>query len=132
MNLTSPFRIGVISISLLILGEAIALLLGMHLLSGRGNPWISFKNDLLLGLDIAAGAGLLYLAAVNHGTSQSNFGLMVLLLGLFTHGYRVWEYLTNVTNKFCLNPPLFVVNNLKLGGLFLVFGAGIVLRIMTP
>ena len=44
---------------ILIAGEALALLVGMHLLSGSGNTWVSAKNDRLIGLDIIACAFLL-------------------------------------------------------------------------
>ncbi len=101
---------------IIIVGEALALLVGMHFLSPRGNPWISFKNDLLIGIDIAAGIGLVYVVVANTDFSA---GLFFILIGvsLLAHGYREWEYFSDVSAKFCINLPLFILNNIKLAGL---------------
>jgi len=47
-------------------GEAIALWPGMHLLSGRPNPWLAWKNDVLLALDVATGLALLAMGVDSH------------------------------------------------------------------
>jgi hypothetical protein len=68
-----PFRIASLLTGLTMAGEALALLVGMHILSAVDNPWISVKNDLFLALDIVAGLGLLY---------------------------HAWEYLARASNPF--------------------------------
>jgi hypothetical protein len=103
--------------SLIIAGEALGLLIGMHILSERNNPWISFKNDMLLILDIVSGIALAALA-LRSGNPGHFLFLSALGLTFLTHGFRDWEYLTHQPNPFCANLPLFVFNNLKLAGLF--------------
>jgi hypothetical protein len=120
-------KIIILLTGLVIAGEALALLVGMHFLSGHNNLWISFKNDLFLGLDVLAGAVVITLALC----SENPVGLLfwiALGLTLMTHTYRDWEYLVQRPNPFCANPPLFVVNNLKLAGLFI----GALLGILQP
>ena len=117
MNFSLLLRLVVLFTSLVIIGEAFALLVGMHVLSKQGYPWVSFKNDLLLVADISTGVGLIYFAMVNGATSQLNFLYFIIALALLAHGYREWEYLMNSHNKFCINFPLFVLNNVKLVGL---------------
>jgi hypothetical protein len=109
---------------LVIAGEALALLVGMHFLSGHNNPWISFKNDLFLGLDILAGAAVIILTLHSENLVSPLFWI-ALGLTLLTHTYRDWEYLVQRPNPFCTNTPLFVVNNLKLAGLFICALLGI-------
>ena len=105
---------------LVIAGEALALFVGMHLL-GAGQPaWISPKNDLLLGLDVLAGLGLIVLTARSHSTLELGLLYAILIVSLGIHGYREWEYVAGVAGRFCANLPLFVINNLKLAGLLAV------------
>ena len=105
---------------LVIVGEALALLIGMHFLSGRDNPWVSFKNDLLLALDIFTGSALVFLSLRNGVPGNPIFWIMSGLT-LLTHAYRDWEYLVQAANQFCLNLPLFLVNNFKLAGVITIF-----------
>ena len=123
MNNLSLLRIGMGLIGLVILGEALALLVGMHFLSERSNPWVSFKNDLLLSVDMITGAGIIYFAVVNGRMSQSHVVYFVVALALLTHGYRAWEYWVNVPHKFCINTALFAFNSVKLVGLLVITGA---------
>jgi hypothetical protein len=119
-----PFKITTLLTGLVIAGEALALLVGMHFLSEGPNPWVSFKNDLFLVLDIVAGLGLVYLALAHRGPGWP-YGLFTLAgLALLTHGYREWEYLAGAGNPFCANAPLFIVNTVKLVGLVAVFVLG--------
>ena len=120
LNLSSFLRAGAGLTGVVISGEAFALLVGMHLLSGRGNTWPSFKNDFLLGVDFVTGACLIYLAATNALLRPSNLLNLVLAVALLAHGYREGEYWLHLANKFCANPPLFVVNNVKLVGLLVI------------
>jgi hypothetical protein len=118
------FKIVTLMTGLAIAGEALALLVGMHFLSEGHNPWISFKNDLLLVLDIVAGLGLVYLALAHRGPGWSYALYSLAGLALLTHGYREWEYLAGGGNPFCANAPLFIVNTLKLVGLVAVLVLG--------
>ena len=107
--------------SLLITGEALALLVGMHFFIGNDNPWISFKNDLLIGLDVIAGLGLIAVLLLNEDVFRSNVFYLATFIAVFSHGYREWEFIADSNdNKFCATEPLFVVNNLKLLGLLLI------------
>jgi hypothetical protein len=105
---------------LVIVGEALALIVGMHFLSGRDNPWISFKNDLLLILDIFSGLALVFFSLHNDVSGNLVFWI-VFGLALLTHAYRDWEYLVKAANQFCLNLPMFIINNLKLAGVITLF-----------
>ena len=100
-------------------GEAVALAIGMHLLSSGDNPWLSVKNDLLLGVDLISGVVM-----VIGGLAGSGFTVAVLntavAVSLIAHGYREWEYLARAGNAFCFNLPLFVLNNVKLIGLLII------------
>jgi hypothetical protein len=112
-----PFKLVTLLAGLVIAGEALALLLGMHFLSEGDNGWLSVKNDLFLVLDILAGLGLVYLALAHRGAAWPYAFYIVVGLALLTHGFREWEYLAGAANPFCANCPLFAVNNLKLLGL---------------
>ncbi len=123
MNNMAFFRFGTGLIGLVIVGEAVALFVGMHILSERSNPWICWKNDFLLGVDILTGTGLLYFAVVNSRLNPFHLVSLFIVLALLTHGYRAWEYQANVSHGFCVNVPLFVFNNIKLLGLLAITGA---------
>ncbi len=116
-------RIGMGLVGLLIFGEACALLVGMHFLSSRSNPWISLKNDLFLGVDIITGLGLLFCAVAAAGTAPGVAAYIFLAAAALTHGYRLWEYAAGAANRFCINLPLFVFNDIKLVGVLIVAGA---------
>lgn len=114
MNIPPFFRIITGLTGLLVLGEAAALLFGMHFLSGPGNPWNSLKNDLLLAIDIVSGVLLIWLVSNRSGIRPAT-GLYILLgVAILSHTFRVWEFLKDNPQKFCINTPLFVVNNVKL------------------
>ena len=112
-----PFKITTLLTGLVIAGEALALLVGMHVLSEGDNAWISAKNNLFLVLDIVAGLGLVYLALAQQGAAWPYAFYFLAGLALLTHGYREWEVLAGAGNPFCANGPLFIVNTLKLVGL---------------
>jgi hypothetical protein len=104
-------------------GEALALVVGMHVLSPGDNPWVSLRNDLLLGLDVVAGVGLVIVAANRGGPLASSIFYALVCTAMVTHGYREWEVLARAGNAFCANAPLFAVNTVKLVGLLLIFCA---------
>jgi hypothetical protein len=128
ISIMDILQIGLILISIVIIGEAFALLVGMHFLSGRSNSWISFKNDFLLAVDIITGAGLIYFATTHVIISPLKFMdiTFILILAISTHGYREWEYLADVINKFCANIPLFIFNNVKLITLIVISIAAVI------
>lgn len=115
-----PFKTATLLTGLVTAGEALALLVGMHLLSEGGKSWTSAKNNLFLTLDIVAGLGLICLALAHQGTAWSYALYSLVGLALLTHGYREWEYLAVASNPFCANTPLFAVNSLKLAGLLVI------------
>jgi hypothetical protein len=115
-----PFKTATLLTGLVVAGEALALLVGMHFLSKGAKSWTSAKNDLFLALDIAAGLGLIYLTLARQGAAWSYAFYSLVGLALLTHGYREWEYLAVASNPFCANAPLFAVNNLKLAGLLVL------------
>jgi hypothetical protein len=116
------FRIVTLLTALLMVGEAVALTVGVRLLGQPDNPWVSTKNDLLLALDVVGGLGLAWIAWHAGDGPASPWLWPLLVLALATHGYRDWEYLTGAGNAFLGNAALFVVNNVKVLG-FLVAGA---------
>jgi hypothetical protein len=128
-----PFKVTTLLTGLVVAGEALALLVGMHLLSEGDNAWISAKNDLFLALDIVAGLGLVYLALAHRGAAWPYAFYCLAGLALLTHGYREWEYLIRASNPFCANAPLFVVNTLKPAGLLAstILGTRLVLAMET-
>jgi hypothetical protein len=107
-----------VSTGLVVAGEALVLLVGMHFLSGSDNPWNSLKNDLLLTLDILAGTVLIVLALSSGLNGPWPWGAVG--VALLAHLWRDVEYLAYFDNPFCINLPLFVVNNLKIVGLIAI------------
>jgi hypothetical protein len=122
INLTW-IRILTVLTGLVVAGEALALVAGMHVLSPGDTPWVSLKNDLFLGFDVVAGMGLVILAASRGGSPAPGLFYALLFTASITHGYQEWEVLARVGHAFCANAPLFAVNTLKLAGLLLIAGA---------
>jgi hypothetical protein len=98
-------------------GEALALTVGLRLFGMPASPWGSGKNHLLLVLDILSGLGLAWIAYRSGGATTGPWWWLLWAVALASHGFREWEYLTRAHNAFLFHPPLFVVNNLKLLGL---------------
>lgn len=110
-----------------ILGEAVALAIGLHLLGDHQGRWISRKNDGLLALDGLTGGGILITALVGGGDAVVGavWALMV-LLAILGHIYRQWEAgHRNLAPLFCFNRPLVLLNLVKLALLLatLLWGA---------
>jgi hypothetical protein len=103
-------------------GEALALLVGMTLLSPQPNPWVTPLNLFWLGLDILCGAGILTCTLLPGAGAVNQVMLPVILVfSLGAHLYRDWEFLTShIPSRFLINTPLFVVNNIRLLGLVLI------------
>lgn len=103
-------------------GEALALAVGMHLLSPGRNPWISLKNDLLLAIDVLNGLGLVLAATTSRAMRAPGLICALGVISILAHGYREWEVLARADNAFCANAPLFAMNSLKLLGLLAILG----------
>lgn len=131
MMSSTPFKVLTALTGIVVAGEALALAVGMHILSPADNRWISLKNDLFLGLDVIVGLGLVLVAAVSRRVVPSVMLYALVFISLVAHGYREWEYLVRAANAFCANTPLFVLNNLKLGGLSAVAAGSVGLRIAS-
>jgi hypothetical protein len=99
-----------------VLGEALALIVGLHILPAGDSPWLSRKNDTLLALDVATGLGLMLIPVLRREASHIPMLCVLTVVATVTHGYRTWEYLIGADNAFCANIPLCAVNNLKLLG----------------
>jgi hypothetical protein len=54
-----------ILMGLVITGEAIALLIGVHVINSSNNRWVSVKNDAYLALDILIELGLIFDGIMN-------------------------------------------------------------------
>jgi ABC-type branched-subunit amino acid transport system permease subunit len=104
-------------VGLMILGEAVVLLVGGYVLGHLAPSWRTHSNVLLLFLDGVVGAGLIY--AVWMATPL----LIVLLaiLGVLSHAYRLWEVVTGRLEPFAANHALSIMNTLKLTLLVFVF-----------
>lgn len=113
-------------ISLPVIGEAVALVIGVHVMR-RGRSWRSIKNDVLLISDVAAGTAVLCLAIIDANVYRSIPFYVFTTLLLITHAYRQREYLVEANNPFCDNKPLLIVNNIKLIGLAVILIYGLVL-----
>jgi hypothetical protein len=112
-------------------GEGLALVVGMHILSPPSNPWISLKNDLFLALDVIVGIALVIVAVTNRRMVESTMLLVLASASTIAHGYREWEYLVRAGDAFCANAPLFAVNSLKLVALLVIAIIAIRLRIAS-
>ena len=105
---------------LVVFGEALAFLVGMHILSKRDNLWTSLKNDVFLATDIIAGLVLVYFALKSDNVFAPAILWTVTIILITSHGYRDAEYFLDLENKFCSNMPLLIFNNVKLVGLLVI------------
>jgi hypothetical protein len=117
----TPLRSKVIATltGLIMVGEAIALLIGTLQTVGDADGWLSFKNGLLLQVDIITGVSLILVALVVKDFPRSPIFLTVALIAVAAHIFRDWEYFNGGRNVFLANLGLFALNNVKLAGLFL-------------
>jgi len=100
---------------LLIVGEAIALFVGMGFIVKPRPEWWSRKNITFLMDDLFFGTILILLA---FGILNAAWIYWVSIISTFlSHAWRDAEFVAGFPNRFCGNSALFVVNNLKLVGL---------------
>jgi hypothetical protein len=114
-----PLKIITAVTGLLMVGEAIALLVGTLQSVGDAGGWLTLKNGLLLQVDIITGIGLILVALLVKDFPRSPIFYTVALIAVLTHVFRDWEYFNGGQNVFLENMVLFVFNNIKLAGLFL-------------
>jgi hypothetical protein len=109
---------------IVLIGEALVLLVGMVFLTPRPNPWVTGQNVIILVLDLIFGACLIGFSLSYRGIATDQVLLFVTIAALMLHGFREWEYFAraNKPNRFLMNIPLFILNNIKLFGLLLVGG----------
>jgi hypothetical protein len=100
--------------------ESLILCIGVRFSASEGERWICLKNDILVVADTITGMGLIVFALMFRrvsGLPYAGMFYVLIIISIVTHGYREWEYLTGVENKFFFNFPLFVFNNIRLFGL---------------
>ena len=115
------FRGITIITGVLIAWEALALLVGMYLLSPRPNPWITGLHTFLIALDILCGAGLIYLCLNGATSTRDGLIFIIVLISAAAHIFRDWQYFTGGGGIiFLTNAPLFIFNNVKLIGLIVI------------
>jgi hypothetical protein len=103
--------------ALVMIGEALALFVGMVLTGDVHTPWRTPLNITLLGLDVLTGV-ILLLAL----WKSEPCGWLMWVSGgvaVLSHAFRVWQTIAGAVNPFCFNTPLSIVNALKLAGLAL-------------
>ena len=105
----------------LIAGEALALLVGMYLLSSRPNPWITGLHTFFIALDILSGLVLIYLCFSGAAGTRDRLIFIIVLISAAAHIFRDWQYFTGGKEIiFLTNTPLFIFNNVKLIGLIVI------------
>jgi hypothetical protein len=112
----------VIALSLTITGEALALFIGMYFVNKK-REWFITRNIVFISLDVVTGIGIFYLSISGKPVSNIIFSELVIAAAV-AHLLRSVEYFSKRKIKFCFNIPLFVVNNIKLIGLILVYILG--------
>ncbi|MBN1216917.1 MAG: hypothetical protein JXA99_15935 [Candidatus Lokiarchaeota archaeon] len=102
-----------IILSLFIIGEVLALTIGMHLSFKENSNWFTFKNYLILSIDIIMGFILIIYTLKDSDNNYLIYIIVVSLIIIISHLYRDIEYFYNISDKFYFNIQLLIVNNLK-------------------
>ncbi len=123
MNNSITLTIMTLLTAVLMIGATFALLFSTHTLGKQRSPWSLMKNFFLLITDVVIGLIMGLFVISKYGVLSNLDGVVV--FALLTHGYRDWEYLTGISNAFCTNRPLFIVNNAKIIGLLVILGVRI-------
>jgi len=95
-------------------GETLALWLGVVLLTPEFNSWSTTKNITILMLDGICALVLLLTFILRAEIVNKILLLISLTLAGISHAYRVVEFFTPFNNPFCLNYPMLLVNTIKL------------------
>ena len=120
MNLELIQIIG-IAISLIIAGEALALLAGFLIFKKPTHEWANLVNIALVSSDLIMGGYLLqaYLGLI---IDHNELEVLLLIMALIaTHSFRTSQTLRMARNPYCFNRPLGIVNWIKLAGLLVLF-----------
>jgi hypothetical protein len=125
-NIETVNRITLLSTSSVIAGESLLLLIGMNIPSQ--SEWVSAKNVSFAISDILLGGYLIYTALFQQNLQNSPLYYSLSSLLLLTHGYRDYEYLTNTSNSYCANKPLFILNNVRMFGTALSLGFTVTMK----
>lgn len=110
-----------ILVSLLITGEALALMVGLLIFKKPSREWASAVNIALVLSDLLLGG---YIFQYFFGLTNNDYGLKFLLaimILIATHSFRASQTLRKAKNLYCFNQPLGFVNWTKLAGLALLF-----------
>ena len=103
-------------LGILIVGEAILLFIGLYLLDKTKAEWKTNFNTNTLLMDIAFGVIIVF-----NAFEPMTFIWIAVLALLITHLYREAEYFyKDKKTRFLFNPPLFILNSIKLLGLVLL------------
>lgn len=101
-------------LAFLVIGEALALIIGMNLSGSEGKEWLSLKNSFLVIIDIITGLFTFILIIIDSKENFTIFIIIILIIICSSHFYRELEYFLIISSKFCINFPLFIFNSLKL------------------
>ncbi|MBN2011430.1 hypothetical protein JW960_19010 [candidate division KSB1 bacterium] len=119
-------KVTTICTMLLVCGEALALFIGVGLIK-RNRQWLGFLNGFWLVTDAFGGIVIIYVIVTTLTYSWLFWTALIFLL--LSHVYREYEYFTDNSQKFCANLPLFIMNNVKLTGIFMIFIALVLVRL---
>lgn len=101
-------------LAIVLLGEALALLLGMFFLSSNGSEWLTTANITLLSLDLVTGV-LVFTLAFKRDQKRIFLLLFFILATIVgSHIYRNIDFAINSSTAFAFNVTLLIVNNVKL------------------
>jgi len=123
----SALQVVTLIVGIVVAGEATALAIGIHIVKKSNSSWVSLKNDLLLALDVVVGLVLILMVFGSENFPPPVWFPVFVSIGLITHIFRIWEYLSDRTSSFCGNRSLFILNNLKFVGLLLILIWGLII-----
>jgi hypothetical protein len=108
-------------VSLLIVGEALVLIVGLVFFKKPSLVWASAVNIALVLCDFLLGGYLFpkYFGFTNSRSALEVLGAMMVLIA--THSFRASQTLRKAKNPYCFNQPLGVINWIKLLGLLILF-----------
>jgi len=98
---------------MLIVGEAIALFIGIYLMGRKESEWKTRFNMNTLLIDIGFGAIIFF-----NAFEKMPYIMIAVPALLITHAYREFEYFKkDKKSRFIFTPPLFIINTVKIIGL---------------
>jgi hypothetical protein len=110
-----------VSVSFLITGEGLLLFAGLLIFRRLSHEWANVINLIFLTSDLLLGGFFLF-ESLSKGLIHNNLWFQVALIALIaSHSIRLGQNLLKSKNPFCFNPPLEIVNFLKLAGFLILF-----------